>query len=339
MESALPLVWAASGAINGVRMEHTHTEARLCTRDTVQCRALRTTSASGCGAPPSAAPPPGRARRRAAPWPRRGREAAPRRRSRAPRRRGRPRSGGTARGAARRPSCAPPRAARHGGRRPDALLQRLRAEQLEARHLVLMRQLPQHERAPRLLALPLAEVELVGEEVADEGGEAGEVRFEHRDLGGVALLHADAKHRPKEHGPHAEGGTLLTCSTRSSSSPTRKVTMPCGKVVVAPHFAHVGGEGGGRNHERREGGRRRRRSHADLAESRALSSSGPKALLLSALMARATGYSNCAAPPTPSALPSGAATRERSHRARRHLTPAGSCGCRCPPQTARSRLD
>eukprot|EP00315_Gephyrocapsa_oceanica_P028240 CAMPEP_0185467092 /NCGR_PEP_ID=MMETSP1365-20130426/97058_1 /TAXON_ID=38817 /ORGANISM="Gephyrocapsa oceanica, Strain RCC1303" /LENGTH=195 /DNA_ID=CAMNT_0028073829 /DNA_START=402 /DNA_END=985 /DNA_ORIENTATION=+ len=80
---------------------------------------------------------------------------------------------------------------RHGARRPDALLQRLRAEQLEARHLVHLRQLPQVERALRP-ALLLAEVELVGEEVVDEGGEAGEVGVGHRDLGGVALLHADA---------------------------------------------------------------------------------------------------------------------------------------------------
>ena len=75
---------------------------------------------------------------------------------------------------------------RHGARRPDALLQRLRAEQLEARHLVHLRQLPQVERALRSAAPLLAEVELVGAEVADEGGEGGEIGFEHRDLGGRA---------------------------------------------------------------------------------------------------------------------------------------------------------
>ena len=66
------------------------------------------------------------------------------------------------------------------------------------------RLLPQIERALRSAAPLLAEVELVGAEVADEGGEGGEVRVAHRDLGGVALLHADAEHGPKEHGPNAE---------------------------------------------------------------------------------------------------------------------------------------
>ena len=74
---------------------------------------------------------------------------------------------------------APPRAAarRSPARRSPAAPARRERAQLEARHLVLLRQLPQVERSPRLLALPLAEVELVGEEVADESGEAGEVRF------------------------------------------------------------------------------------------------------------------------------------------------------------------
>mmetsp|Transcript_25204 Transcript_25204/g.76254 ORF Transcript_25204/g.76254 Transcript_25204/m.76254 type:complete len:274 (-) Transcript_25204:132-953(-) len=153
---------------------------------------------------------------------------------------------------------------RHGGRRRDALLQRLRAEQLEARHLVHLRQLPQVERALRP-ALLLAEVELVGEEVVDEGGEAGEVGVGHRDLGGVALLHADAKHGPKEHGPHAEDAlahvldALLVVADQEGDHALRE-------GGVAPRLRHVGGEGGGRNDDRGKGGRRRRRRHADLAE-------------------------------------------------------------------------
>ena len=147
---------------------------------------------------------------------------------------------------------------RHGGRRRDALLQRLRAEQLEARHLVHLRQLPQVERALRPAALLLAEVELVGAEVADEGGEGGEVGVPHRDLGGVALLHADAEHGPKEHGPNAEQ-VLAHALDALLIVADDEGDLALWESGVAPHLSEVCHQGRGRHHNRREGGRRRRR--------------------------------------------------------------------------------
>ena len=77
--------------------------------------------------------------------------------------------------------------------------------------------------------------------------------------------------------------------------------MPCGRVA-SPHVFSMSAEKveGGTTSGAKEGGGG---GAATQTWRRAEPSMRPKSVVLSALVARATGYSNCAAPPTPSPLP------------------------------------